>query len=115
MRTLLKIAIPLSVALAATLAFAKKPVTPLGKWMNANISSNMAGDADSFATLQKNLLLVASKPPPNGSYPKWADMANAGAAAAGQKDLKATKATCKTCHDAYQAQYIKENLAVPFP
>jgi len=115
MRNLLKIAIPLSIALATTLAVAKQAKTPLGKWMNANVSSNMSGDADSFAALQKSLLLVASKSPKNGSYPKWADMANAGAAAAGSKDLKAAKAACKTCHDAYQDQYIKENLTVPFP
>jgi cytochrome c553 len=115
MRILVKIAIPLSIALAATLAFAKKPATPLGKWMNANVSSNMGGDPDSFAALQKSLVLVASRPPQNGSYPKWAEMANAGVTAAAKQDLKAAKASCKTCHDAYQEQYIKENLTVPFP
>jgi cytochrome c553 len=115
MRNLLKVAIPLSIALAATLAFAKKPVTPFGKWMNANVGSNMGGDPDSFAALQKNLVLVAGKLPPTGSYPKWAEMANAGAAAAGKQDLKGAKASCKSCHDAYQAQYIKENPTAQFP
>ncbi len=114
MRALVRIALPVTVALAATLAFAKKPSTALGKWMNANVSSNMGGDPDSFTALQKNLLFVASKPP-SGSYPKWVDMANAGAAAAAKQDLKGAKASCKTCHDAYQPQYIKEHLTDPFP
>jgi hypothetical protein len=115
MRTLVKLALPLSLALATTLALAKKPATPLGKWMNANVSSNMSGDADAFAAIKTNMALVAGKPPANGSYPKWAQLANASIAAANKQDLKALKATCKDCHTAYQEQYIKENLAVPFP
>ncbi len=119
MRSLVKLAVPaflgLSLALASTLALAKKPSTPLGKWMNANISSNMSGDPDGFAALKTNMALVEGKLPPNGSYPKWAEMANATIVAANKQDLKAVKATCKTCHDAYQDQYIKENLNVPFP
>jgi hypothetical protein len=119
MRTLVKLALPLSLTLSlvlgTTIALGKKPATPLGKWMNANISSNMTGDADGFAALKTQLAIVQGNPPKNGSYPKWVEMTKASIAAADKQDLKAVKATCKTCHDAYQEQYIKENPTVPFP
>ena len=105
----------LALAFATTAALARKPSTKLGHWMNDNISSNMGGDADGFAQIKTSMALVVAKPPPNGSYPKWAEMAKATIAAADKGDLKRVKATCKTCHDAYQDQYIKENLNAPFP
>jgi hypothetical protein len=117
MRTPAKLTLCLGLALAfaTTAALARKPATKLGHWMNDNISSNMGGDADGFAQIKTNMALVVGKPPPNGSYPKWAEMAKATIAAADKGDLKAVKATCKSCHDAYQDQYIKENLNAPFP
>jgi cytochrome c553 len=107
--------LPLTVALCfvAGLAAAGDPKTPLGKWMKPNMGAPLAGQ--DFAALQKSLDLVASKPPPAGSYPKWASMAQAGSAAAAKQDVTAVKAACKQCHDAYKEQYIKEYPTRAFP
>ena len=117
MRTPAKLTLCLGLALAfaTTAALAKKPSTALGHWMNDNISSNMSGDADGFAAIKTQMAIVVGKPPPNGSYPKWAEMAKATIAAADTGDIKKVKATCNTCHSAYQEQYIKENKNAPFP
>jgi hypothetical protein len=110
-------ALPLTLALAMTAgagaALAGEPATPLGKWMKPNIGTPLAGQ--DFPTLQKNLTLVASKPPPAGDYARWAETASAGAAAAGKQDLKGVKASCKTCHDLYKEKYKKEFVDRPFP
>ena len=99
--------------LGAGLAAAGEPATPLGKWMKPNVGVPLAGQ--DFATLQKSLELVSSKPPPGEGYPEWANMSKAGAAAAAKQDLKAVKASCKQCHDAYKEKYKKEFVARPFP
>lgn len=113
MRSLLRISLPVvMVLLLSSLAVAGEPATPLGKWMKANVGAPLAGQ--DFDTLQKSLTLVASKPP-SDSYPKWADFANTGAAAAGKQDLGAVKASCKRCHEAYKETYKKEFAARPFP
>jgi hypothetical protein len=114
-RMQLRAALPLAVALsfAAGLALAGEPTTPLGKWMKPNMGTPMAGQ--DFAALQTSLDLVASKPPPSGSYTNWAIIAKAGSAAAAKKDLKALKAACKDCHDQYKENYKKEFAARPFP
>jgi hypothetical protein len=115
MRTPFRASLALTVALcfASGLAAAGDPKTPLGKWMKPNMGAPLAGQ--DFAALQKSLDLVASKPPPSGSYPKWASMAQAGSAAAGKQDVAAVKAACKQCHDAYKEQYIKEFPTRAFP
>src|SRR5258708_29726780 len=114
-RTLLRTSAPLTVALAlaAGLAAAGQPATPLGKWMKPNMGAPLAGQ--DFATLQKNFDLVASKPPPSGDYPQWAAMSKAGSAAAAKQDLAGVKAACKQCHDTYRERYKKEFTNLPFP
>jgi hypothetical protein len=107
--------LPLTVAaavFAAGLASAGEPTTLLGKWMKPNMGAPLAGQ--DFATLQKSLDLVASKPPP-GDYPNWASFAKAGSAAAAKQDLPGVKASCKNCHDAYRENYKKEFATRPFP
>jgi hypothetical protein len=107
--------LPLVVALslAAGLAAAADPQTPLGKWMKPNMGAALAGQ--DFDTLKTSLDLVASKPPPSGSYPEWSNMAKAGSAAAAKQDIKGVKAACKSCHDAYKENYIAAFKARPFP
>ncbi|MGH7271277.1 MAG: hypothetical protein ACREJ3_12690 [Polyangiaceae bacterium] len=115
MRPLLRtlpLTLTLAVSLAAGLAVAGEPTTLLGKWMKPNMGAPLAGE--DYPTLQKNLTLVASKPPP-GDYPKWSSIANAGAAAAAKQDLAGVKAACKGCHNAYKAKYKKELATRPFP
>jgi hypothetical protein len=116
MRTLLRVvpftALTLALSLAAGLAAAADPTTLLGKWMKPNMGAPLAGQ--DFATLQKSLELVGSKPPP-GDYPNWATFAKAGSAAAAKQDLAGVKASCKQCHDAYKENYKKEFATRPFP
>jgi hypothetical protein len=114
MRTYLRSFLPITAALAltASLAAAGKPKTPLGEWMQPNVGAKLA--SQDFATLQKSLDLVASKPPP-GDYPQWATMAKNGSAAAAKQDLAAVKAACKSCHDSYKEKYIKDFPTRPFP
>jgi len=113
MRTLFRIAVPSLIALAATVAAAGEPTTPLGKWMKPNMGAPMAGE--DYPTLQKSLTLVAAKPPQSSKYPQWAAISTAGAAAAAKQDLKGVKASCKQCHDLYKASYKTEFAATPFP
>jgi hypothetical protein len=114
MRSLLRLALPLAVVLLAGLvAAADGPTTPLGKWMKANMQD--ADDDENFAALQKDLRLVADKPPPAPDYPKWVAISKAGADAAGNKDIKGAKKSCHECHDAYKAKYKKEQVSRPFP
>jgi Cytochrome C' len=117
-RTLLRAAVPFTVltlvlSLAAGFAAAGEPTTPLGKWMKPNMGAPMAGQ--DFATLQKSLDLVASKPPPSGDYANWASIAKSGSAAAAKQDVAGVKASCKQCHDAYKESYKKDFAARPFP
>ena len=108
--------VPLAVAIslaAAGLAAAGDPKTPLGKWMQPNIGTPLA--SQDFTTLQQNLTIVASNPPPTGDYGKWASIAQSGAAAAASQDLKGTKASCKQCHDQYKQKYIADFPSRPFP
>jgi hypothetical protein len=81
--------------------------------MKPNMGAPLAGQ--DFATLQKSLDLVASKPPPSGDYPQWSTIAKDGSAAAAKQDLAAVKKSCKQCHDAYKEKYKKEFAARPFP
>jgi cytochrome c553 len=106
------LALALAVALGTGLAVAGEPATPLGKWMKPNVGTPLAGQ--DFGTLQKSLDLVATKPP-SGDYPRWAEYAKAGAAAAAKGDVKAIKATCKQCHDDYKDKYKKEFPNKVFP
>ncbi len=110
--TLPLIALTTALSLAAGLALAGEPTTLLGKWMKPNMGAPLAGQ--DFATLQKSLDLVASKPPP-GDYPQWASISKGGSAAAAKQDLAAVKASCKQCHDAYKEKYKKELPTRPFP
>jgi hypothetical protein len=110
--TLPLIALTTALSLAAGLAVAGEPTTLLGKWMKPNMGAPLAGQ--DFATLQKSLDLVASKPPP-GDYPQWASISKGGSAAAAKQDLAAVKASCKQCHDAYKEKYKKELATRPFP
>ncbi len=113
-QTFLRTCVPLTaaLALAAGVAAAATPKTPLGKWMKPNMGAPLAGE--DYAALQKAFDFVAGKPP-TGDYPQWASMSKAGSAAAAKQDLKAVKAACKQCHDAYKEKYIKDNTATPFP
>jgi hypothetical protein len=81
--------------------------------MKPNVGAPLA--EQDFPTLQKSLALIASKPPPGSAYPRWAAVANAGAAAAGKSDLKGVKASCKDCHDAYKESYKKDFPTRAFP
>jgi cytochrome c553 len=112
---LLRRSVPLiiALALAAGLAVAGEPATPLGKWMKPNMGAPLAGQ--DFAALQKAFDLVAGKPPPTGDYGKWAATAQEGSAAAAKQDLAAVKAACKHCHDPYKEKYKKEFVDRPFP
>jgi hypothetical protein len=111
---LLRTTLPLTVALAlaAGVALAGEPTTPLGRWMKPNMGAPLAGQ--DFATLQKSLDLVASKPP-SGDYPQWATTAKDGSTAAAKQDLPGVKKACKQCHDAYKEKYKKEFATRPFP
>jgi hypothetical protein len=115
MRKLLRATLPLTIALslAAGFAAAEEPKTLLGKWMKPNMGAPLAGQ--DFDTLAKSLTLVASKPPPAGSFPNWAQMAKDGATAASKQDIKGVKAACKACHDAYKQSYIDQFPTRPFP
>jgi hypothetical protein len=102
-----------AIVLAAGLAAAGEPKTPLGKWMKPNMSAPLL-DQD-FATLQKSLDLVASKPPPGDGYAQWSTLAKDGAAAAAKQELAGVKASCKKCHDAFKEKYLKDFPTRPFP
>jgi hypothetical protein len=103
----------LAALLAAGLAAAGDPKTPLGKWMKPNVGVPMAGQ--DYATVQQSLTLVASKPPPSGDYGQWATIATNGANAAAKQDNAGTKASCKQCHDLYKQKYIADFPDRPFP
>ncbi len=107
--------VPLATAivLAASLAAAGEPKTPLGKWMKPNMGAPLAGQ--DFPTLQKSLELVASKPPPGDDYAQWATLAKDGATAAAKQELAGVKASCKKCHDAFKEKYQKDFPTRPFP
>jgi hypothetical protein len=105
--------ITMALALAAGIAAAAEPKTPLGKWMKPNMGAPLAGQ--DFAALQKSYDLVAAKPPPGSDYPQWSAMAKAGSAASAKQDLVGTKAACKQCHDAYKEKYIKDFPTRTFP
>ena len=107
------LAVALALALFAGIAVAGEAKTPLGKWMKPNMGAPLAGQ--DFDTLAKSLTLVASKPPPAGSFPNWAQMAKDGATAASKQDIKGVKASCKACHDAYKKSYIDQFPTRPFP
>jgi hypothetical protein len=115
MRNLLRWMLPLATVLVASLGAAEvtEPKTLLGKWMKPNVQVPRA--ALDYGTLQKSLKLVADKPPPAKDYPKWVEMAKAGADAAGKQDLKRLRKSCDGCHDAYKEKYIKEQATRPFP
>jgi hypothetical protein len=100
-------------SLAAGRALANQAATPLGRWMGPNISAPF--EAEDYPTLQRNLELVASKPPPGDGYPRWTAFANEGAAAASDQDRVAVKAACKQCHEAYKQSYRKEFKTRAFP
>jgi hypothetical protein len=113
MRKLVRVVLLLTPLLTAGIVAAAEPTTLLGKWMKPNIGAALAGQ--DFDALQKNLKLVADKPPPAADYPQWAAMSQAGADAAGKKDLKGVKKSCKDCHDAYKEKYKKEQATRAFP
>jgi hypothetical protein len=113
MRNLLRLTLPVATVLVAGLVAAGQPKTLLGKWMLPNVGE--AKSALDYDTLQKSLKLVADKPPPVADYPKWVEMAKAGAAAAGKQDPKGLRKSCDDCHDAYREKYIKEQANRPFP
>lgn len=102
-----------ALTLAAGIASAGEAKTPLGKWMKKHMGTQMAGQ--DFAGLKESLDLVAQKPPPSGSYPKWASFCQAGSAAATKQDVAGVKAACNGCHNAYKDQYIKEFPTREFP
>jgi hypothetical protein len=112
---LLRRTVPISVALvlAAGLALAGEPKTPLGKWMKPNMGAPLAGQ--DFDALKKAFDLVAGKPPPGADYPKWAATAQEGSAAAAKQDLAGVKAACKHCHDPYKEKYQKDFVDRAFP
>jgi cytochrome c553 len=113
MRNLLRITLIVAIALGASLVAANVPKTLLGKWMTANISVASAGK--DYPTLQKDLQLVADKPPPGSDFPKWSAMAQAGADAAKAEDSKGVSKCCKDCHAAYKETYIKAFPTRAFP
>lgn len=112
---LLRRTVPISVALvlAAGLALAGEPKTPLGKWMKPNMGAPLAGQ--DFDALKKAFDLVAGKPPPGEDYPKWAATAQEGSAAAAKQDLAGVKAACKHCHEPYKEKYQKDFVDRAFP
>jgi hypothetical protein len=115
MRLPLRTFAPLTIALglAAGVAAAAGPLTPLGKWMKPNMGAPLAGQ--DFAELQKGFGFVAGKPPPSGDYAQWSTFAKSGESAAAKQDLAGVKAACKQCHDAYKERYKKEFATQPFP
>ncbi len=113
-QTLLRTSLPLAIAiaLAAGVASAGDPKTPLGKWMKPNMGAPQAGE--DYPALQKAFDLVAAKPP-TGDYPQWASISKAGSAASAKQDMKGVKASCKQCHDLYKKKYIADFPSTPFP
>jgi hypothetical protein len=112
LRATLPVTLALAIAAAAGSAAAGEAKTPLGKWMKPNMGAPLAGE--DYATLQKSLELVASKPP-SADYANWASISKAGAAAAAKQDLAGVKAACKQCHDQYKQKYIAEFPSRAFP
>ena len=115
MKLLLRTFAPLTIAfgLATGIAVAAGVLTPLGKWMKANMGAPLAGQ--DFAGLQKGFSFVAGKPPPSGDYSQWSSYAKSGESAATKQDVAGVKASCKQCHDAYKEKYKKEFATQPFP
>jgi hypothetical protein len=111
-KTFLRFGLPIAIALAAGVAVAGTPKTPLGKWMQPNMGVPMGGE--DYDTLKKSFDFVAGKSP-GAEYPKWAIFSKTGSSAAAKQDLAGTKAACKSCHDAYKAKYIKDFPSTPFP
>jgi hypothetical protein len=105
--------IPLVAALALAAGVAAADAkTPLGKWMQPNMTVPRMGE--DYPSLQKAFDFVAGRPP-SGDYPQWSKISKAGSAAAAKQNLKAVRAACDQCHDAYKKKYIKEHAATPFP
>ena len=95
-----------AVALGAAPAQADD-LTPLGKWMKANIgkwtpAAYDSGNPDNktaFAKLKASFdVLVGAVPSDAANYPDWAAAAKAGSAAAAAGDVAGVKKACNTCH-----------------
>ena len=113
-RSTLRIAFLLTapLTLAAGMAWAAGPLTPLGQWMKPNMGAALAGS--DFPALQKNFDFVSGKAP-SADYAQWSSFAKTGSAAAAKQDLAGVKAACKSCHDNYKEKYRKEFATRPFP
>jgi hypothetical protein len=101
-----------AIALAAGMAVAGEPKTPLGRWMKPNMGAPLAGQ--DFDKLKASFDVVGGKPPP-GDYSQWASTSVAGSKASAAKDVPGIKAACKQCHDAYKTKYQNEFPTRSFP
>jgi hypothetical protein len=83
---------------------------PMQGWMKKVMATaSSGGDGDKLA---QALTYVATHAPPG--YPKWTDLAKAGAAKAKAGDIDGAKASCKECHDAYKDNYKATMRDRPF-
>jgi len=102
-------------------------LTPLGKWMKANIGKYTPAAYDSSNPDNKAALdklkaafdVLASNPPSDGSnYPDWVKSAQAGSAAAASGDVAGIKKACNGCHGAnnvFKKKYKAEHASDAAP
>jgi hypothetical protein len=76
------------------------PDLSLKATMRSMQSALSRGDAKE---LQEAFLATKRKARPE--FARWAEIADAGVAAASAKNMQAVKDTCKDCHDLYQQKY----------
>jgi len=88
-----------------------QPACPLQAFMKAN--ALVALEARRFDRLGEVLGRVAEMAPPD--YPRWRDIALAGAKAAADENLESVRRSCKGCHDAYRAAYRRDHRADVIP
>jgi cytochrome c553 len=102
-------------------------LTPLGKWMKANIGkwtpaaydSSNPDNKTAFAKLKASFdVLVTAVPSDAANYADWAAAAQAGSAAAAAGDVAGVKKACNTCHgpsNVNKKRYKKDHASDPAP
>lgn len=83
---------------------------PMQGWMKKVMAT--ASSSGDGAKLAEALNYVAAHAPPG--YPKWTDLAKAGAAKAKAGDIDGAKESCKACHDTYKDSYKAAMRDRPF-
>ena len=104
MHGLLLAALPLAGALITSVGAADGRAARIDAVTGLGPSAARAVD---FEGLRKMLQLLAEKPP-SGDYPKWSSIAQAGADAARNQDIKGVKKSCRDCHDAYKERFKRQ-------